>query len=348
MSCPKKTFSCPECKGRATRKGIRRGKLKLLCKTCHKWFQVNRRVRENTKACLLAHLCGESFRTISGVRSISPATAFRRYKDALDKLPHCADITRKYCNKFCGILSVDGKYIKIKGYERKIPVIYGIDYLTRDIPNYILSPSENYPALKSFFASLRLLKYPLQALVSDDNYNIPEACKSIYPGVVTQLCQIHFKENIKVELNLKNEDTYKSFMYEINKLFAKRRSLVEFDGVAGKIYWKYRDNPKCKSVLLDIQRRKMELLAYTDIPRVPRTSNLIESYNSHLQGRLKTIKGFESFNRADSWLNACFVRRRLKTFTSCDTPFRYLNGHSSIQMALNDNYKTGDVLKLIR
>lgn len=185
-------------------------------------------------------------------------------------------------------------------------------------------------------------------MVSDDNYNISEACKSVYPEVITQLCQIHFKQNIKVELNLKNDDTYKLFMYEITNLFKKRRSLPEFDGIAGKIYWKYRDIPRCKSVLLDIQRRKMELLAYTNIPRVPRTNNLIESYNSHLQGRLKTIKGFESFKKADSWLNAYFVRRRLKTFTSCGKPFKYLNGRSSIQMTLNDKYKIDDVLKLIR
>lgn len=291
---------------------------------------------------------GESFRSISEIRSVSPTTAFRRYHKALKELPHCADITRKYCSHFCGILLVDGKYIKIKGYEKKIPVIYGIDYLTHDIPNYILSPSENYLSLKSFFVSLRLLKYPLQTVVADDNYNIFESARRVYPGVITQLCQVHYKENIKLELDLKNDDNHRPFMFEIIDLFKKRRSMTEFDGIAGKIYWKYKDVPICKSILLDIQRRKEELLAYTKVPRTPRTNNLIESYNSHLQGRLKTIKGFESFKYADDWLNAYFVRRRLKTFTSCGKPFKHLNGFSSLQIILKDNYKIEDVLKLIR
>lgn len=296
----------------------------------------------------MAHVCGESFRSISEVKLVSPATAYRRYNKALKALPHCADITRKYCSKFCGILLVDGKYIKIKGYDKKIPVVYGIDYLTHDIPTYTLSVSENYLALKSFFTSLRLLKYPLQAVVADDNYNIFESAKRIYPEVVTQLCQVHYKQNIKLELNLGNDEAYKPFMYEIVNLFKKRRSLIEFDGVAGKIYWKYRDNQVLKPILLDIQRRKEDLLAYTKIPRVPRTTNLIESYNSHLQGRLKTIKGFESFSHADNWLNAYFVRRRLKIFTSCGKPFKHLNGYSSLQITLKDRYKIDNVLKLIR
>ena len=143
----------------------------------------------------MAHVCGESFRSISEVKSVSPATAYRKYHKALKALPHCADITRKYCTKFCGILVVDGKYIKIKGYDKKIPVVYGIDYLTHDIPTYTLSSSENYQALKKFFTSLRLLNYPLQSLVCDDNYNTFASCSSVYPNAVTQLCQNHFKEN---------------------------------------------------------------------------------------------------------------------------------------------------------
>jgi hypothetical protein len=100
-------------------------------------------------------------------------TAYRKCISALEDLPHCADITRKYCSKFSGILLVDGKYIKVKGFDRKIPVIYGIDYLTHDIPTYIFSVSENYQTLKKFFSSLRLLNYPLYSLVSDDNLNFP-------------------------------------------------------------------------------------------------------------------------------------------------------------------------------
>jgi transposase-like protein len=243
---------------------------------------------------------------------------------------------------------VDGKYVAVKGYDRKIPVVYGIDYLTHDIPHYVLSVAENYPTCKSFFTSLRLQNYPLQAIVSDDNINIYQAGLSVYPKAVTQLCQNHYKEGIRQILNVRTDSTLRPFMDEIEFLFAKRRQAEEFNRMAGKIYYRFGSDDTCRTILLDIQRRLPQLLAYTQLSQVPRTTNLIESFNSHLEGRLKTIKGFESFKHADAWLNAYFIRRRLKKFTDCEKKFRYLNGKCSLELTLKPNYDFNDVLRLIR
>ena len=263
-------------------------------------------------------------------------------------MPHCADITRGFCTRFCGTILVDGKYISVKGYERKIPVLYGIDYLTHDIPTYILSLSEGYQTCHSFFKSLRLLNYPLQALVSDDNINIFQSCTSVYPQAVTQLCQNHFKQNLRLGLGVGTNPTYRPFMHEIESLFKAKRSYEDFTGFTGKIYRKYSWDITCQGVMTEIQRRLPELLAYTKVPHVPTTTNLIESFNSHLEGRLKTIKGFESFAHADNWLNAYFMRRRLKKFTDCEGKFKSLNGKCSLQMSLTHPYEISNLLKLVR
>lgn len=71
-------------------------------------------------------------------------------------------------------------------------------------------------------------------------------------------------------------------------------------------------------------------------PHVPRTNNLIESYNSHLESRLKTLKGFKSFIHADNWLNAYFIHRRSKTFTDCEGKFKRLNGFCSLQKTMEN------------
>ena len=147
---------------------MRRGKIKYHCNSCSKWFQINRGEKKQTTLLLFQHLRGVSFRSLAEEYGISSATAYRRCLEALNQLPHCADITRKYCTKYCGILLVDGKYIRVKGYERKIPVLYGIDYLTHDIPTYIFSQAENYQTCRSFFTSLRLLNYPLSAFYAQD------------------------------------------------------------------------------------------------------------------------------------------------------------------------------------
>lgn len=344
-----KKFSCPKCQSlEVIKKGIRRGKLKFYCKACRSWFQVNRRKKKNLKSIFISHIQGESFRSIANTHGFSAPTALRTYYKVLNNLPHCIDITRNYCSKFCGILLVDGKYISIKGYERKIPVIYGVDYLTHDIPHYILSRSESYQALKKFFASLRLANYPLKAIVSDDNINIKEACLSIYPGATTQLCQNHYKQNLRASLGLYQDKTYLYFMKEVETLFCRKMGREEFKLRASRIYERYKNNNLLNQLMIDIAKRSGELLGYLNMPHIPRTNNLIESLNSHLEGRLKTIKGFESFKSANLWLNAYFVRRRLKPFTDCTKKFKHLNGKRSLEITLKDGEKIENLLCLIR
>ena len=301
---------------------------------------------KQAKQLLREHLSGISFRSLGVAYGVNASTAYRRSNQELGKLLHCADITRRYCNRFCGMLLVDGKYIAVKGYERKIPVFYGIDYLTHDIPHYVLSVAENYSTCHSFFKSLRLLNYPLQAIVSDDNVNIYQACSTVYPEAVTQLCQNHYKESIRKILSIRTDPTYLPFMREVEELFSKRRSVQEFNRLAGKVYYRFSQDETCRNILLDIQKRLPMLLAYTSLPQIPKTTNLIESYNSHLEGRLKTIKGFESFKHADAWLNAYFIRRRLKPFTDCSAKFHHLNGKCSLQLSLKPYYKFDTVLRL--
>lgn len=260
-------------------------------------------------------------------------TAYRYTQAALAELPHCADITRQYCNRFSGILLVDGKYLEVKGYEKKIPVLYGIDYLTHDIPTYILSRAENYDTCKALFTALRLLKYPLQGLVCDDNVNIYQACEYIYPKVVVQLCLTHYKRNLRKNLDVNHNEYYARFMQEITLLFAKKRSVHEFNVHATRIWKYYQQDEILRGVLTEIQRRLPFLCSHWQNHDMPQTNNLIESFNSHLQGRLETIKGFESFEHADQWLNGYFLRRRLKPFTDCQKKFKHLNGTSSLQQS---------------
>jgi len=246
-------------------------------------------------------------------------------------LPHCADVTRRYCSRFCGILLVDGKYASVKGYDRKIPVIYGVDYLTHDIPTYLLTKGENYQSCVTFFKALRLLNYPLQGLVCDDNINIIQACQFVYPRAVIQIYTNHYKENIRRQLQVRTDPTYQSFMGEIESLFKKKRSKDDIAKRANKVMKIYGNNDVCIKIIADIYKRRQELFAHLQMQGIPNTTNLIECLNSHLQGRLKTIKGFQSFQHANLWLNGYFLRRRTKKFTDCTKKFKYLNGKKSIE-----------------
>lgn len=271
--------------------------------------------------------------------SVSVSTVSRRITANLKNLPPNADITRKYCSKFCGILVFDGKYLKVKGYSKKLTLIWGTDYLSHDIPHFRLSPSENYHSSLAYFQSLRLLNYPLRCLVSDDNVSFKMAALKVYPRTVIQTCTNHFKENVRRSLGTRSSKTYHPFVRDLEELFKQKRSEPEFTRLAQKIYYRWKDDYLTKSIMLDLARRKDELIGYTKVPLTPYTTNLIEAYNSHLQGRLKSLKSFGNFHHAKNWLNGYILKRRLTKFTDCRGRFKRLNGTSSLEQTLKANLK---------
>jgi hypothetical protein len=86
-----------------------------------------------------------------------------------------------------------------------------------------------------------------------------------------------------------------------------------------------------------------ELFNYQYLPATPLTSNLIETFNGHLEDRLASIKGFESYQHAQLWLNAYILKRRFTKFTDCGRKFHRLNGQRPIDQTRNLNIDIPDV-----
>lgn len=295
-----------------------------------------------------SHLSGMSYRTLALEHEISVGKAWKQTQVTIKSLPHCFDVTRVYCGHYPGILLVDGKYLRVEPDKRKIPVVYGVDYLTHDIPGYRLCPSENYPSLKRFFASLKLAGYPLIALVCDDNRNIYQACLAVYPKAIIQLCTKHFVSGIYNTLDVRSNPQYGKLVSGIAEIFHHRRSLHDIERLARKLYKTWQGDERAHYVLLELARKLPLLTGYISYPNIPLTTNLIEGLNSHLETRLMGIRKFQSFRTADDWLNAYFLKRRLTPFTDCARKFRRLNGTTSIEHVLNDKTKLEQLKQLIR
>lgn len=80
-----------------------------------------------------------------------------------------------------------------------------------------------------------------------------------------------------------------------NSSFNQNVLLMKFYHIARSILNEFSNDPLCVKVMLDIEHKKHFLLGHLAEKPIPRTTNLIESFNSHLNGTLKTIKGFEDF-----------------------------------------------------
>lgn len=325
---------CPKCSNTQTQKrGKRQGKIRYRCQSCKHWFQINRGQNKiESKKLLVQHLSGISFRNLAELHECSVGTAYNKVEIGLRELPTCIDVTRWYCQKFQGVLLVDGKYVKVKRNTRKIPVLYGVDYKTHDIPHYRLTKAEDYVNCKKFFESLKLTDYQLQAVVCDDNNNIYNAAKYVFPNITIQLCHVHFLRNAKFSLDLETNRYHQIFYPALTKLLIEKRSKDDFEKKASNLVKTFSNDATCSSILIDLARKQPLLQGYLHHKGTPTTTNLIESMNSHLESRVKPLKGFETFQHADLWLNAYFLRRRTKKYTDCSGKFRRLNGKTSLEI----------------
>lgn len=281
---------------------------------------------------------GISFRKLADQTNSSPASVWRQVQSEMMQLPTNSWISAKYCERWSGRLNIDGKYVAVKGYDQKIPFIYGIDYLTHDIPVGILGPSENEQIFRKFFKLLKACRYPLTIAICDETAALKRPLLEIYPKARIQLCQNHYIENIRQYLSVRTNDRYQKFFSEFRLLFSPKVNVFKREAMLRSLYYTYCHKGKDETIqalLVDVERRKDGLFAYDHrINQCPHTNNIIKSFNSHLNGRLKTIKGFQSFSSADCWLNAWMIRRRTKAFTDCDTPFKHLNGKTSLELVL--------------
>jgi transposase-like protein len=294
----------------------------------------------------IKHLDGVPLRKLGDENNLSPAQTYRKVLAETDLLPDNTWLTAKYCNRFCGILIVDGKYVKVKGYKEKIPFIYGIDYLTHDPIVGALALAESEEAFLKLFRLIKTCNYPLQIIVADDRSSLIPALNYHYPKALYQLCQNHYIENIRQQLHIRTSAYHLHFFNSLVKhVFQEYTNDKQLDDALHHLLTERTGrDPIRQAIVMDIHRRRKELFAYTKILHCPQNTNLIELYNSHLNGRLETIKGFKSFSSALRWLNAYLIRRRTKPFTDCDTKFKHLNGKCSLQMTLKKQAEWPEIL----
>lgn len=341
---------CRKCHSwRTIRRGSRRGCKRYFCNACRTSFSVDHG-RRNTWL-WTSYVDGLSLRKLGRLYQLSPAQTYRRVTAEIKKLPDNTRLTADRCDRFCGILVVDGKYVKVRGYPQKIPFIYGVDYLTHDIPVGILARSESEGYFHRFFQKLKAAGYPLKAVVCDDVISaLKTALFHYYPDAKVQLCHNHYVENIRQHLNVRTRKEHKRFFAMLYKgVFrqSKEKLAMSF-AIRDALRKRAERNLHRQAVMLQLEMRQKELFVHHEIPDCPKDTNLVELFNSHLNARLRATKGFKSFQGAERWLNAYMILRRTKPFTDCDQKFKHLNGKCSLEMTLKDGAKWPKLLGILR
>lgn len=293
----------------------------------------------------IPHIDGIPFRKLGDQYGLSGKQTFLRVVRELALLPKNVDITRQCCEYSSGILIIDGKYIKVRGYVQKIPFIYAIDYETHDVLFGMLVVAEDKPSFRLFFQTLKGLHYPLKIVVADDRTSLSLALKHVYPGVPLQLCLNHYVENIRNALHVRTDPAHHHFFNSLKKyVFDEYDNDEKLNDALQHILTKRCENNLLRqTIVMEIHRRRKELFASKTIPNCPNNTNLIELFNSHFNARLKSLKGFKTREHAELWLNGMLIRRRTKPFTDCGSKFKHLNGKCSLQMSIKKQAKWPEI-----
>lgn len=287
----------------------------------------------------IQHIDGTPFRKLGDQQDFSGKQVFKKVQTEINSLSWNWQLTKDLCDpkRFSGLLIIDGKYIAVKGYEKKIPFVYGLDYLSHDPIHGDLFATEDGASFSQYFQKLKDIGYEVKVVVADDRGGLKQALNKVFPHAKLQLCHVHFLQNIRELLNIRTDDRYHHFFYSlVAHVFKAKKENKIIKGLMHVFYKRTYGNRMLQNIVTGIKHRQTDLFSYLQIKNCPNNTNLLELYNSHLNGRLKTIKGFQSFVSAQKWCNAYLIRRRTKTFTDCKKPFKHLNGFASLQFTIKD------------
>lgn len=149
-----------------------------------------------------------------------------------------------------------------------------------------------------------------------------------------EITELHFRYELLLDfqnaiVSILTAADYQTAIYRIESLenyFWPKRQKMDFP----------KDHIRTiRKSLTDFRENKEYLLNYLKYPHlnIPSTTNLVEGFNSQLELRLSSIRGFETETTAKNYLNAWIVKRRFTKFTDCRGQFKKLNRKSPIECA---------------
>lgn len=268
-------------------------------------------------------------------KSPSPATISRWVYFAGKEAKDTIDMAQEFSPRWFGVLSIDGKSIKVSGI--KYILLLACDIKTQDIIHALLVSQESYSNMKWFVKDIKeKIGYPLKSCVIDLRPGLLRALREIYPDVPVQACVIHLKRQVDQRLPKLKKDTGGHTNQVLRTLITK----LLFSGTLNEALIFYQEilkregefsGKRQKSVVRMIKRNLGLIIAHHSHPDLPRDNNITENIIKQLNKKLKLLDGYQFASTANANLRLLVNCYRFKRFT--DSRDKSKNGKSPLELA---------------
>jgi mutator family transposase len=307
MKCP----SCPHCNSRKT---VKYGWPRWLCRKCRKTFR-RRRKDTRDRFAIDGYTKDRSTYERLGVRwKVHRATAYRRVQRALKRKRPLLERTKRNLHLCDGILILDGKHLRIQGKLWTLFVAWDRG-LKKPVHFILRKGGEGDVPYWRLLVDLKRLGYPFKGFVSDGIISLKELLLELYPDLPHQRCTVHIflAARAKVTKGRKVSERTKGFI-ELLRMILWSRTLIEAKRRTQKLWGLHG--------LTKSERRALEYV-WTTLPQcficrekrfrhlhLPRSSNAIENVIGQVEARLKTRRGIKSETSMELLVNELLLQVR--------------------------------------
>jgi transposase-like protein len=231
-------------------------------------------------------------------------------------------LVKKNFRHASGILLIDAKHVPVGGQDY-------CEYLAFDTKLRLIGRchrkgGESTWGYREIFKQLQTAGYVIRAVVSDGGTGIYSALRAF--GIKRhQRCHIHLLRDLKTGLRIHAKRPrivlrkYYCVRYAKLLLAASDESLLElrlrhFERIVFTMWPAWGDvEMNAIRSFLNTLPQAFTFLQYQKLWDIPKTTNALEGYISHLNARLKTMRGLKSPANAGRILNAIhyFLRKKL-------------------------------------
>lgn len=278
-----------------------------------------------------------SYRQVGRKISVSPMTILNWTNRLGGKAKSPIEIAKELHPTWSGILSFDGKPIKVSGSE--MTLLIAVDIKTHDPFYFRLSAAEDYENTKQFLLIIReVFQYPIRAIVSDFGKGkvFIELVQDIFPDIPHQACVNHFSRYVDIKLPKSKKSKYYIENNELRTtirkiLFSQNFSDAEecftrLQRIKGIYSRKYQIE-----IIRSLERNFDLLTTHFFVENLPRDSNIVENIIKQLNRKLLQTGSFGNESNLYNFLKMWFCMYRFRPFSCSRYPER--NGRSPLSIA---------------